>query len=113
MIRCINCGRADLQSRVIELEGVVRGQNYVVQMRGLECPKCGYKTVEGPDTPEFARLLADKYRADHDLLTSEQIAGCARLLERLRNNLQNALGLALRVLNGGRWVRFRTNTATS
>jgi putative zinc finger/helix-turn-helix YgiT family protein len=95
MIRCIECGRADLQPKVISLEGVVRGENYVVQMRGLECPKCGYKTIEGPDTPEFARLLSDKYRAAHNLLTSEQIRGLRKSFKENQEQFARRLGVGI------------------
>jgi len=70
---CISCEEADLRPGMIELPGTVRGETYTVRMQGLECPKCGYKTIEGPDMPEYSRLLADKYREAHGLLTSEAI----------------------------------------
>ncbi|MBZ5591263.1 MAG: type II toxin-antitoxin system MqsA family antitoxin [Acidobacteriia bacterium] len=73
MIRCIQCGRADLETRTIQLAGKVRDRDYTVEMRGLQCPRCGYKTIEGSDMPEFGRLLADQYRAEHGLLTSEEL----------------------------------------
>ncbi len=65
MPRCIQCGQADLEPNVVHLPGTVRGENYVVEMQGLECPRCHYKTIEGVAMPEFGRLLADKYRAAH------------------------------------------------
>jgi len=95
MIRCINCGRADLQSKVIALEGEVRGEKYVVEIRGLVCPKCGYKTVDGPDTPEFARLLSDKYRAVHNLLTSEQIRGLRKSFQETQEQFAKRLGVGI------------------
>lgn len=70
---CFRCGVADLGSATIELQGAVRGENYTVSMRGLKCPNCGFETIEGQDMPEYGRLLADKYRSAHGLLTSDQI----------------------------------------
>ena len=72
-IRCIQCGKADLLPKRVQLPGTIRGENYAVEMPGLECPSCGYKTIEGSAMPEYGRLLADKYRANHRLLTSDEI----------------------------------------
>lgn len=73
MTRCIQCGRANLQSKRVQLQGTVRGEDYTIEMQGLECPRCGYTTVEGTAMPEYGRLLSDKYRARHGFLTSEEI----------------------------------------
>jgi putative zinc finger/helix-turn-helix YgiT family protein len=70
-----NCDEADLETKLMELAGQVRGESYTVQTAGLECPSCGYKTIDGPESTEFARKLADAYRSAHGLLTSEQIRG--------------------------------------
>ena len=70
---CFNCGVADLQPANVQFKGKVRGEDYSVSMRGLKCPNCGFQTIEGQDMPEYGRLLADKYRSAHDLLTSDEI----------------------------------------
>lgn len=70
---CITCGNANLDSKQVQVAGDVRGETYTVEMRGLECPSCGYSTIEGVDMAEFQRLLADKYRENHGLLSSKQI----------------------------------------
>lgn len=85
--RCIQCDEADLRPEpTVELQGTVRGEAFTVQMPGLVCPNCGYKTIEGADMPEFGRLLADKYRAAHGWLTSDEIR---ERREALRLNQQN------------------------
>jgi putative zinc finger/helix-turn-helix YgiT family protein len=71
--KCVNCGQSDLEEAIIQASGDVRGEEYTVEMNGLVCLHCGYRTIKGPDMPEFGRLLADKYRAAHGLLTSDQI----------------------------------------
>jgi putative zinc finger/helix-turn-helix YgiT family protein len=73
MNKCIQCGQADLVPKIVQLDGQVRGEHYTVEMLGLECPRCGYQTIEGPTMPEYRRLLADRYRATYGLLTSEDI----------------------------------------
>ena len=72
-IKCISCGRANLKEGLVQLTGKVRGETYSVEMMGLACPNCEYRTLKGPDMPEYGRLLADKYRAAHGWLTSDQI----------------------------------------
>jgi putative zinc finger/helix-turn-helix YgiT family protein len=73
MSKCISCDASDLQPGTVELKGVVRGEEFTVEMQGLVCPNCRYTTIEGGDMPEYGRLLADKYRAKHGLLGSAQI----------------------------------------
>lgn len=73
MIRCIECAQTDLQPKTVRLRGTIRGETYTVELQGLKCSHCGYKTIEGPAMPEYGRLLADEYRAAHGLLTSDQI----------------------------------------
>jgi putative zinc finger/helix-turn-helix YgiT family protein len=73
MAECIECAQADLQPALVRLEGTVRGEPYTVTMQGLACPHCNYQTIDGAAMPEFGRLLADSYRANHGLLTSAEI----------------------------------------
>jgi putative zinc finger/helix-turn-helix YgiT family protein len=70
---CVKCANNTLHPKTVEFEGTVREEKYAVSMPGFECSTCGYKTMKGPYMAEFGRLLADKYRANHGLLTSDQI----------------------------------------
>jgi putative zinc finger/helix-turn-helix YgiT family protein len=70
---CISCQQAELRPAMVKLSGVVRSEPYWVEMNGLKCPNCGYSTVDAKGMTEFSRLLSDKYRAEHDLLTSDEI----------------------------------------
>jgi putative zinc finger/helix-turn-helix YgiT family protein len=73
-IRCVKCGTADLaEDRTIELTGSVRDEEYTISMRGMVCPNCHFQTIDGRQMPEYSRLLADKYRAAHGLLSSDEI----------------------------------------
>lgn len=95
MIRCIECGQADLEPKTVRLQGSVRDETYTVEMQGLECPSCGYKTIEGAALPEFARLLADRYRAHHDLLTSEEIRALRKRLGMSQEQFARHVGVGL------------------
>jgi putative zinc finger/helix-turn-helix YgiT family protein len=72
-IKCRQCEQAELEPAIVRLNGKVRGEEYSIEMLGLRCRSCTYQTVDGPDMPEYGRLLADKYRVAHGLLTSEEI----------------------------------------
>lgn len=100
-IQCFECGIADLQAGTVSLTGTVRGQEYTVKMKGLLCPKCGYKTIEGSDMQEFGRLLADKYRAAHGLLTSAEIR--AQRKNKLMSQEEFARYLGVGVASVKRW----------
>lgn len=95
MIRCIQCGLADLEPKSIQLQGTVRGESYTVTMLGFECPHCDYKTIDGSAMPEFQRLLADEYRARHGLLTSERIRGFRRSLGMSQEQFAEHIGAGL------------------
>lgn len=72
-ILCVSCTKADLQNAKVQLRGTLRQEDYTVEMEGLLCPNCGYVTVDSKLMPEFGRLMADKYRRAHGLLTSADI----------------------------------------
>jgi len=94
-ITCIECGHADLVPKTVQLPGTVRGQTFTVEMEGLECPGCGYRTIEGARMPEYGRLLADKYRARHGLLTSDEIRRRRRRLELTQEQFATHLGVGI------------------
>jgi putative zinc finger/helix-turn-helix YgiT family protein len=95
-IRCRNCDQADLATNVvIELPGKVRGEDYTVEMLGLKCPHCGYQTVDGPAMPEYGRLLSDKYRAAHGLLTSDDIRKRRERLDMTQQTFADYLGVGI------------------
>jgi putative zinc finger/helix-turn-helix YgiT family protein len=72
-MNCPNCGKANLNKQKTQIPGDVKGERFSVAMEGLVCPKCGWKTVDGKNMPEYMRLLADAYRARHGLLTSDEL----------------------------------------
>jgi len=92
---CVQCERAELQQVSVDLPGKVRGENYTVRMEGLACPRCGYKTIEGPRMPEYGRLLADKYRANHGLLTSGEIRARRSSLGMSQQQFADHLGVGV------------------
>jgi len=95
-VRCIKCGVADLEPQQhVQLSGVVRGETFTVTMPGLICPKCGYKTIEGSDMPAYGRLLADKYRAAHGLLTSVDIRDRRNQLEMNQEEFAKYIGVGI------------------
>src|SRR5712692_4900978 len=73
-MNCISCHAAELEERTTKMPAKVKGEALMVpRIRALVCPNCGYKTVKGSTMPEYMRLAADVYRANHGLLTSDEI----------------------------------------
>jgi putative zinc finger/helix-turn-helix YgiT family protein len=110
-IKCYQCDQADLESTIIQLAGKVRGEEYVVEMIGLKCPRCSYQTIEGAAMPEFGRLLADKYRAAHGLLTSDDIR--TRRERRRMNQKEFAEFLGVGIASVKRWEMGKIQDARS
>lgn len=104
---CISCGQAELQYKTVELTGEVRGETFTVEMPGLECPACGYKTIEGPDSAEYERLLADKYRAAHGLLTSEEIRSRRNKLGISQEEFAHYVGVGVASIKRWEWGRIQ------
>lgn len=71
---CPICRSRKFAKKDLELEAKVRGETFLVAMKGLSCDQCGYQTVDGPQTGEFMKRAADAYRAKHQLLTSLEIS---------------------------------------
>ncbi|HUX10335.1 MAG TPA: type II TA system antitoxin MqsA family protein, partial [Terriglobia bacterium] len=94
-MNCVECGRANLEPAMVRLTGNVRGQEYTVGMEGLKCPLCGYETIEGPQMAEFGRLLADRYRADHGLLTSVEIRSLRKRLGMTQDEFARHVGVGV------------------
>ncbi len=94
-ILCISCTKADLRKAKVQLPGTIRGEDYTVEMEGLECPNCGYKTVDGKSMAEFGRLVADKYRSAHDLLTSDEIVALRHRFGENQPEFANRVGVGV------------------
>jgi putative zinc finger/helix-turn-helix YgiT family protein len=97
-ILCINCGKADLRPDTVKLRGEVRSIPYEVEIQGLKCPHCGYGTVDAQGMTEFSRLLSDKYRAEHDLLTSEEIVALRSKLDENQEQFAKRCGIGTATL---------------
>ena len=95
MVKCIQCGLADLLPTLVRLQGSVRGEQYTVETQGLECPNCHYKTIDGAAMPEFSRLLSDRYRANHGLLTSDEIKERRNKLGMTQQQFAQHLGVGI------------------
>ena len=72
-MNCFVCDTGTLSGRLADVEGEVKGEKFMVLTPALVCDSCGHVAMEGADTSEFMRRLADAYRRAHDLLTSEEI----------------------------------------
>jgi putative zinc finger/helix-turn-helix YgiT family protein len=72
-MKCFVCEIGTLQPKITVAEGEVKKKKYNVETRALVCDSCGHVALEGRDAQEFMRLIADAYRSENDLLTSDQI----------------------------------------
>lgn len=70
---CLNCRKAELETKIACVDGEVHGESYTVSCEALVCPRCGYTTIGAGQTQEFMRLIADAYRTGHGLLTGIEI----------------------------------------
>lgn len=72
-MKCFVCNDGTLIRGLAMVEGQVKRKKYKVEALALVCDRCGHIAMEGYDTQEFMRKLADAYRSEHKLLMSNEI----------------------------------------
>ncbi len=97
---CLNCD-GELHEQVVDFSTEVKGQQVVFSMSGLVCAACGYHTVRGEEVAEYMRRAADVYRAQNNLLTSDEIRLRRKSLG--MNQEQFAAHLGVGVASVKRW----------
>jgi putative zinc finger/helix-turn-helix YgiT family protein len=90
---CFECGNGTLIRQVADVPGEIKRKKYVVRTQALVCDACGHIALEGKDTQEFMRRVADAYRSANNLLTSEQIRALRGGLSQQR--FADAIGLSV------------------
>ncbi len=110
-MNCINCGKANLRKQEAALDGEFKGERFTVRMKGLVCPKCGFTTVEGQQMPEYMRLVADSYRGQHGLLTSDEIRNRRARLHMSQAEFARYLGVGVASLK--RWEMGKVQDVSS
>lgn len=89
---CFECGKGILVPKTIDLAGSRNGEEFTVRVTGLECTKCGFKTVDNNQTGEFTKALSDAYRRAHGLLTGAEIRSRRRQLKMTCKRFSEYLG---------------------
>lgn len=69
-----------MKRQLAEVDGEVRGENYVVTTPALVCSHCKHVGFEGADVQEHIRKVSDAYRRAHGLLTSDEIRRARKAL---------------------------------
>lgn len=72
-MRCMQCGKGKMVERFGPIEADYRDERFTIEFTATVCPKCGFYFIDGEDSTEMMRLLADAYRKKHGLLTSVEI----------------------------------------
>ncbi len=90
---CFECGEGTFKRQVAQVQGEVKRKKYMVEMLALVCDACGHITLEGRDTQEFMRRVADTYRREHGLMTSDDIRNLRGRMS--QQSFAHALGLGV------------------
>jgi YgiT-type zinc finger domain-containing protein len=65
---CPQCDSSELiRSDSTKLSGTYRGVDVTVSMPGLQCPKCGYSTIEGRDMGTFQAAAREAFEKSEHL----------------------------------------------
>ena len=79
-MKCFSCGKSAFQRKIVTLTGERNGESFTVTTEGMECPKCGFATVDNEQSAMLTVRISDAYKAKHGLLTSSQIREYRRIL---------------------------------
>lgn len=63
-MKCFECGDGKLVGQTALVEGEIKRKKYMVKTPALVCDACGHIALEGHETQEFMRRVADAYRLD-------------------------------------------------
>lgn len=95
MTKCPSCNRRKLQNSEVHIVGIVKDRNFTVSMDGLRCYSCGYSTIRGRDSAEFSRRLADKYKLEYRLLTSDDLRQARQRLKITQEDMSRESGISI------------------
>ena len=93
-MKCFVCDDGTMVKQLAEVEGIVKRKKFKVEALALVCKQCGHVAMEGEDTAEFLRTLADAYRRKHKLLTSSEIRTIRGGLSQQRCATEVGVGVA-------------------
>ena len=91
------CPNDDTRMEVIENAETVpfRGKEITVRAEFFKCPECGLKAQTIPQKARIQELVADKYREEEGLLTSNQIRECRSKLGLTQAELAEKVGVGI------------------
>src|ERR1039457_3045050 len=72
-MKCFVCNSGTFVRQLADVDGKIKKQTYTVNTLALVCDRCHHTAIEGGDMQDYMRKIADAYRRDHDLYTSEEI----------------------------------------
>lgn len=70
---CVICDCQELSTKIVEHESDFLGERIVVKSECTLCQNCGKATMDLDQMDCFRKKVADKYREEKGLLTSDQL----------------------------------------
>lgn len=72
-MKCLNCDCEKFESKNIRFNPEIKGEEVEVVVPSFVCTKCQTPLMDGEQMNVLRRSAADKYRKQHNLLTSQEI----------------------------------------
>ena len=72
-MKCLNCDCEEFESKNIRFNPEIKGEEVEVVVPSFICTKCQTPLMDGEQMNVLRRSAADKYRKQHNLLTSQEI----------------------------------------
>lgn len=80
-MKCFQCDKGRLISKVAEVTGEVRGERFAVRSEAMVCNRCGFQVLSDEQSAAYTLAMSDAYREKRGLLTSK---GLKDIRQRLR-----------------------------
>jgi putative zinc finger/helix-turn-helix YgiT family protein len=121
-MKCFQCEKGTMVSRMADVAGAVRGEKLVVRCEAMVCGRCGFQVLSEGQSDKYNLAITDAYKRKHGLLTSQALRALRKSLGMSQGAFADFVGVGVASLK--RWetglvqdaaldslVRVRTNLA--
>lgn len=93
-MKCFECGKGNLASKLADVSGEVRGEKYTVRIEATVCDRCASQILSQAQSGAYGIAIADAYRQKHGLLTSKALKDIRRKLRMNQQEFAQYVGVS-------------------
>lgn len=101
---CPNCENNKFEENRVRIDQEFKGQSFTVVVPALVCKKCGFNQFNDSQANNLRKTVIDKYRDQHNLLTSGEIKDFRSSLKMSQAQFSEYLGVGVASIK--RWETY-------